>query len=129
MFQVKDSGTRQEYGSGMVRDTQEGKIEYDRVFDGPLLDRWADHLTKGAQKYPDEPTGPNWMLADSPEEMERFRKSAARHFRQWMRGDEDEDHAAAVAFNINAYEYVKARLDAQVWTLTEEGRAYVDARD
>jgi hypothetical protein len=29
---------------------------------------------------------------------------------QWFRGDSDEDHAAAVIFNINGFEYVKEKL-------------------
>ncbi len=113
-FVVKDSGARQEFDSGMVRDTSEGKIDYDKLFEGPMLDRWADHLTKGATKYPDVGPGvSNWTLASGVAELIRFRKSAVRHFRQWLRGDQDEDHAAAVFFNINGYEYVKARLAAE----------------
>lgn len=112
IFQVKDSGKRQEFDSGMVRDTQEGKVEYDRIFDGPLADRWAALLTKAAtEKYHDDPDGtPNWMKANGREELKRFRKSAARHFRQWLRGDQDEDHAAAVVFNMNGYERVKEQM-------------------
>ena len=111
LFTVKDSGQRQEYASGMVRDLQDGKVEYDRPMDGPMFDRWAEHLTKAMAKYPDDSDGqPNWMRANSPTELKRFRKSAVRHFRQWLRGDVDEDHAAAVYFNINGVEYVKARL-------------------
>jgi hypothetical protein len=92
----------------MVRDTAEDKIDYELVFNGPMLDRWATHLTKGAIKYPDpEPGRANWMRAAGEEELVRFRKSAIRHFRQWLRGDVDEDHAAATYFNINGYEYVK----------------------
>lgn len=104
-FEVKDSGDRMEFESGMVRDTSEGKADYSLVYDGPMLDRWAEHLSKGAVKYSPR----NWMLAQGDAEAERFRASAARHFRQWMRGDQDEDHAAAVFFNINGHEYVKAR--------------------
>jgi len=112
-FVVKDSGSRAEYPSGMVRDTTDGKAEYDRIFDGPMMDRYAEHLTKAKAKYQDDPDGtPNWMRAASVEEMLRFRKSAARHFRQWLRGDVDEDHAAAVIFNLNGVEYVKERLRA-----------------
>lgn len=110
-FQIKDSGKRETFTSGMVRDTQEGKAEFDRILEGPMFDRWAEHLTKGAKKYPDNPDGSaNWTKASGQAELLRFRKSAARHFRQWMRGDTDEDHAAAVFFNINGYEYVKERL-------------------
>lgn len=113
-FVVKDSGKRQEFSSGMVRDTQEGKPEYDRVFDGVLIDRLAAHLTKGAAKYPDNEDGtPNWTLANSTAELKRFKKSATRHFRQWLRGDQDEDHFAAVTFNMNSYETTLAKIDSQ----------------
>ena len=110
-FSIKDSGQRQQFASGMQRDTAEDKIDYELVFNGPMLDRWAAHLTKGAKKYPDpEPGKANWMRAAGFEEMVRFRKSAIRHFRQWLRGDIDEDHAAAVFFNINGAEYTKAKV-------------------
>jgi hypothetical protein len=102
-FTVKDSGQRHEFASGMRRDVTTGKTDYTLIFDGPMLERWAAHLTKGAEKYSKR----NWMQASGDEESERFRESAARHFMQWMRGDTDEDHAAAVFFNLNGYEYVK----------------------
>jgi hypothetical protein len=35
-FETKDSGKRQEFTSGMVRDTQEGKLRFDLAFDGPV---------------------------------------------------------------------------------------------
>jgi len=105
---VKDSGERENFSSGMVRDTDSGKIEYDRALDGPMFERWAEHLTKGAIKYPDVRTGvPNWTLASGTEELVRFRKSAVRHFVQWLMGQDDEDHAAGVFFNINGYEYTR----------------------
>lgn len=110
-FVVKDSGKRQTFQSGMVRDTQDGKADFTRILDGPMFDRWAAHLTKGGAKYPDvKPGVPNWTLASGEEELARFKKSAFRHFRQWMRGDIDEDHASAVFFNINGAEFVKEKL-------------------
>lgn len=108
-FTVKDSGERKQWPSGMRRDTDDTKVRWDLVFDGPMLRRYAEHLTKGAVKY--EPR--NWMKASSQEERDRFRASAARHFAQWMAGDKDEDHAAAVMFNLTGYEYVEERLRAQ----------------
>jgi hypothetical protein len=104
-FVVKDSGQRQQFSTGMKRDTTEGKARFDLVFDGPLLQRLAEHLTKGAVKY--EPR--NWMKAATDEEYDRFRQSACRHFIQYMRGDTDEDHFAAVVFNLNGMEYVRDR--------------------
>lgn len=105
-FQVRDSGQRAQFGSGMVRDITDGKPDYSLVFDGPMLERWAVHLTKGAQKYSKR----NWLQADGSEEMARFKESACRHFVQWMRGDTDEDHAAAVFFNVNGAEFVRERV-------------------
>lgn len=102
-FEIKDSGQRQEFASGMVRDVTEDKVNYLLVFDGPMLDRWAAHMTAGAKKY----AARNWMLAAGPEEYERFRESATRHFRKWLAGEADEDHASGVYFNINGAEYVK----------------------
>jgi hypothetical protein len=105
-FTIKDSGERQEFDSGMVRDTDQGKTLWALVAAGPMLMRWAVHLTKGAVKY-----GPNnWLKAAGDAEHTRFRESAFRHFMQWYYGDSDEDHAAAVIFNINGAEYVKERL-------------------
>ena len=110
-FVIKDSGKRAEFSSGMVRDTSEGKTRYHRIADGPMLRRWAAHLTKGAEKYPDVAPGtPNWTLACGEEELARFRESAFTHFMQWYYGEEDEDHGAAVFFNINGAEYVKEKM-------------------
>lgn len=105
-FNIKDSGERQEFESGMVRDTAEGKIDYTLAYDGPLLDRYAAHLTEGAKKYDKR----NWMKAKGPEELARFQVSAARHFRQWLAGEQDEDHFSATIFNMNGYEYVRSIL-------------------
>ena len=112
-YMIKDSGERQSFESGMVRDIADDKADVELIFNGPMADRWAEHLTKGAKKYHDVSIGvPNWTLARGLAELVRFRKSAARHFRQWLRGDQDEDHAAAVLFNINGVEYVKDRMAA-----------------
>lgn len=112
-FIIKDSGKREEFESGMVRDTQLGKINFLKVLDGPMLERWAAHLTKGAVKYPDIRIGvANWTLADGEAEYQRAKESAMRHMMQYLRGDTDEDHAAAVYFNLNLAEYVLARMRA-----------------
>lgn len=104
-YEVKDSGTREQFPGGMQRDVQTDKTLFSLVYDGPMLERWAVHLTKGARKY----EARNWMLAEGAAELVRAKDSAARHFFQWMRGDQDEDHAAAVFFNINLAEYVKKK--------------------
>lgn len=114
-FVTKDSGKREEFTSGMVRDTADDKPNYALVYDGPMLTRWGGLLTRGAVKYAKR----NWMKASGQAELERFQESAARHFAQWMRGETDEDHAAAVFFNMNGAEYVRERQ-------IEELRARVD---
>lgn len=103
---IKDSGKRMQFDSGMVRDVTEGKTDFTLIIDGPMFDRWAEHLTAGALKY----AARNWMQANGQGELDRFRESALRHMIQWFRGDTDEDHAAAVFFNINGAEYVKERM-------------------
>jgi hypothetical protein len=105
-FTTKDSGKRQQFKSGMVRDVTEGKTKWHLVTSGPMLQRWAELLTRGAIKYDED----NWMKAEGTAEYKRFRESAFRHFLQWYRGDTDEDHAAATFFNINGAEYVKQRM-------------------
>lgn len=105
-YAVKDSGERMTFDSGMVRDLTDGKIKWHLIRSGPMLKRWAVHLTKGAEKYGDD----NWLKANGPDELKRFRESADRHFNQWTNGETDEDHAAAVIFNMNGAEYVKLRM-------------------
>lgn len=110
-YVVKDSGERQEFASGMIRDTEEGKPDWWRLFDGVMPQRLVEHLTKGAVKYPDIAPGvPNWTQANSPEEVQRFKGSAARHFAQWLAGETDEDHAAGIVFNVNGAETTKAKI-------------------
>lgn len=113
-FTIKDSGKRESFSSGMVRDTSADKINYLKVLDGPMLRRWAAHLTKGAAKYPDVAPGvANWTLASGEPELRRAVESAFRHFIQYLNGDRDEDHAAAIYFNLNLAEYVREKLAAE----------------
>lgn len=111
-FITKDSGERQQFASGMMRDVTTGKTEWHRVTDGPMIKRWAELLTRGGVKYPDvQPGKANWTLAEGEAEYQRFRQSAFRHFMIWFTGeDTSEDHAAAIYFNVNGAEYVKGKL-------------------
>jgi len=106
---IKDLGERKVFSSGMQRDVTTGKILFRLVLKGPMFNRWAQQLTLGAIKYGVD----NWMKAEGQEELDRFEDSAMRHFVQWMNGETDEDHAAAVFFNINGAEYVKDRLKGE----------------
>lgn len=112
-FTTKDSGKRAEFESGMVRDTEEGKARFDLLiplgvpYEHQFLTRCANLMARGAEKY----TERNWEQACSEEEMSRYKSSASRHFMQWMAGETDEDHAAAVQFNLNAYESTKYKVE------------------
>lgn len=166
-FVTKDSGKRQEYATGMVRDVTDGKTRFDLVW-FPLVEAWQDHrrglrahgmdfgevdrelvleeflrwwetpdiligarvaaflgaregqeellrrwaelMTRGAVKY----GALNWQKAATQTELDRFRESAARHFFQWYLGDRDEDHAAAVLFNLSGAMYVADRMGGKV---------------
>jgi hypothetical protein len=111
-FETKDSGARQEYASGMVRDTQEGKARFDLLlpkgvpYANQMLTRFAELMARGAGKYGDR----NWEKARGQEELDRYHSSALRHLQQWVAGETDEDHAAAVMFNVMAGETVKYRM-------------------
>lgn len=110
---TKDSGKRVNFKSGMQRDISEDKPRFDLTIPlgqdmkNTLFYRWAMLMCRGAKKYNER----NWEIASSKEEMNRFKESAFRHFMQWYCGEEDEDHAAAILFNINGYEFVKQKSE------------------
>lgn len=93
-FVTKDSGKRQEFASGAVRDTVEGKPRYSLI---PVkaLRRWADLMARGASKYGER----NWELGMLTS---RFLDSGMRHLFSYLEGDRTEDHLAAVLFNVGA---------------------------
>lgn len=117
-FVITDSGAREQFDSGMVRDTEDGKLDYSLVLDGPMLKRWAAHLTKGAKKYAPR----NWMKAAGQAEYDRFKRSFLRHAIAYLEGERDEDHAAAMIFNINGMEYVRDQADE-----TQDAESYTGA--
>jgi hypothetical protein len=119
-FEVKDSGVREEYENGFIRDTEEDKddltwlyeLEGIELIPGEMLVRFVEHMRKGAVKY-----GPNnWTRAQSMEAVNRFRRSASRHYHQWMKGNRDEDHASAVVFNMWAAEVTLRKIDQRALT-------------
>ena len=114
-FETKDSGERAQFESGMQRDTEAGKPRFDLLmplgvpYEEQLLTRFAALLGRGAVKYEQR----NWEQADSEEELARMKSSAFRHFVQWMAGERDEDHAAAVMFNLLAWETTNWKMNQQ----------------
>jgi len=111
-YKTKDSGKRIDYASGMRRDLQDGKPDFylclaPMPYEEQLLTRWAELMTRGAEKYGRD----NWTLANSEEELERFKSSAFRHMVQALSGEDDEDHFAGVLFNLNAIVYLNWKLN------------------
>ena len=89
---VEDSGKRQEFGTGSVRDTAEGKGRYDLI--SPIsLRRLAKHFENGAVKYGDR----NW---EKGQPICRYLDSAIRHIYKHLEGYREEDHLAAAAWNV-----------------------------
>lgn len=105
-FVTKDSGERQEFETGMVRDTQTGKPRYDLV---PVeaVERVAMLYMRGAEKYVEN----NWKKGQP---YSRTYASLLRHIYAWRKGDTEEDHLAAVIWNAMSlmwYEQNKPELD------------------
>jgi hypothetical protein len=93
-FETKDSGEREKFDTGAVRDTEEGKPRYDLI--SPFaLTRLAHLLARGAEKYCER----NW---EKGMYVSRLYSSGLRHFIQYFMGDRSEDHLAAVLFNVMA---------------------------
>lgn len=111
-YTTKDSGERQQYDSGMVRDTEAGKPRFDLTlaaelpYEEQMLTRLARLMERGAGKYGER----NWEKARGETELARAKGSALRHLMQWLCGEGDEDHAAAVMFNIMAAEFVRYQM-------------------
>jgi hypothetical protein len=133
---MHDSGKRQEFSTGAIRDAAEGKprmelltpymiklmadhMELPRLThvasfmdtnetehlelllvdiiwveaDDTLVDRCGTWMAKGAAKYADR----NWELGLP---VSRYLSSLLRHLLKWERDEDDEDHAAAIVFNV-----------------------------
>jgi hypothetical protein len=111
-YETKDSGERQEFDSGMVRDVDAGKPRFDLLlpkglpFGEQMLTRWAMLMERGRSKYGER----NWEKANGQAELDRAVGSALRHMMQWVNGMEDEDHAAAIMFNVAEAEFVKFKM-------------------
>lgn len=114
-YTTLDSGERQVYSSGMRRDTQDGKPRFDLLiprglpYERQLLTRLARLMERGAEKYGER----NWESAYDQEALDRAHASALRHHMQWACGEMDEDHAAAIVFNVMQAEYLRWRVELE----------------
>lgn len=88
---IKDSGNRREFGTGAVRDMQDGKGRCDLLPAVAIL-RLARHFENGCKKYGDR----NWEKGIP---IHSFIDSAIRHLMKYLDGQVDEDHLCAAAWN------------------------------
>lgn len=93
-LKIKDSGERSTYASGAQRDNHKGKGRFDLLSIQGLfrLARWYE---LGAIKYADR----NWERGMN---ISRYADAAMRHLVKYIAGCDDEDHLAAVAWNVFA---------------------------
>jgi hypothetical protein len=112
-FVTKDSGAREGFSSGAVRDTQEGKPRYDLIPPVPMR-RLADLYARGAEKYGEG----NWTKGMP---LSRYQASMERHLNAWKEGDREEDHLVAVIWNAMAIIHFEGTGwdDLFDWTPTE----------
>lgn len=100
---VKDSGQRTQFGTGAVRDIQQGKGRFDLI-PYRALNRLASHFENGSIKYGDS----NWKRGIP---LRTYLNSAARHLYKLLDGWNDEDHAAAVIWNLACFIHTKECID------------------
>jgi len=99
---VKDSGARQEFDTGAVRDTQDGKGRFD-LLPSVAITRLAQHFENGAKKYGDN----NWRKGIP---LSRYLDSMLRHAFAVLDNKNDEDHLAAVIWNACCYLETEAMI-------------------
>lgn len=102
-FTTLDSGQREQFNTGSVRDTREGKGRFDLISTIGLR-RLAELYERGAQKYGDR----NW---EKGQPLGRYLDSAMRHLICLMECNKDEDHAAAVAWNAFGFMHTAAKIE------------------
>lgn len=118
------------YAGGGMREDAAGKPRFELLvpegvpFEAQFLTRLAAHMTQGAEKY----AARNWESFSDEPAFERCKSSAFRHLMQWLAGKTDEDHAAAVVFNLMAAEHVRAKLERPSATVHPAGRIVVERR-
>ena len=103
-MKLKDSGARQEFTTGAVRDTQTGKGRYD-LLPTRAIREVALVFQAGGQKYSDR----NWEKGIP---LGRFLDSGLRHAFQALQGEDDENHPAQAAWNLLCFLETRARIKA-----------------
>ena len=100
---MEDSGKREQFTTGAVRDTADGKSRPDLISPYAQL-RKGDWLRLGAEKYAER----NWEKGMS---FSRCIASICRHLFQYMMGCTIEDHLAAIAVNAEFIMHYEAMIN------------------
>lgn len=99
----KDSGSRTEFGTGAVRDAQDGKGRMDLLPPRALFEV-AKVFEEGAIKYQSR----NWEKGIP---LSRFFDSGMRHAYKYLRGDRDEPHDAMACWNFLCLVETRMRIE------------------
>ncbi len=106
MIAMNDSGERQEFVTGAVRDTAEGKPRPDLI--SPFAEeRVGAWLMMGAEKYEER----NW---EEGMPFSRCMASLRRHTMAYQQGKREEDHLAAIIFNAMAIIHYEEMIERGV---------------
>jgi hypothetical protein len=92
--------------NGGNRDSAEDKLDY-TLLPIPALNRITQHYVNGMKKYKRD----NWKKLSTPEDIERYKQSMFRHLIQYLEGQDNEDHLAAVVWNAMALLYFEQKED------------------
>jgi len=117
---MHDSGTRQKFATGAVRDAATGKPRPDLVspFAEERIGKW---MALGAEKYSER----NWE-AGIP--ISRCIASLSRHLMAYKAGKNDEDHLAAIAVNAQFIMHYEAMIAAGVLPPTLDDMPHYHSR-
>jgi hypothetical protein len=106
MNELRDSGKREIYPTGMIREPNDGRGRYDLI--SPIaLKALAIHYERGSNKYEDR----NWERGT---QVSKHLNSALRHLQSYLEGDREEDHLSACVFNCFAITHVMKMIDRGV---------------
>lgn len=103
---VQDGGEVTAFSTGSIRDVQDGKGKYVLISTIGMR-RLARHYENGAKKYKLR----NW---EKGQPLSQYLDSCFRHLVKVIDGLNDEDHAAAVAWNIFAFMHTLDMVEAGI---------------
>lgn len=112
LVEEKTSPDRAQFEGGGVRDgskkTERFELTWtlDDSYEDQMLTRYAAWMARGADKYEDR----NWEQFQGPDALEHAKGSLLRHVFKFLAEMEDEDHAAAVWFNIQAIDRIRRKM-------------------